>query len=48
MTTASNGSGWYQRRVDCARAGERTKGNSCHLLNIYPGPGVLHTLSDVG
>lgn len=42
-----NGSGWYPRRVDCARAGERTKGTSCHLLSIYEytEPGVLHTLS---
>lgn len=43
MTKTSNGSGRYQRRVDCARAGERTKDNSCHLLSIYPGPGVCYT-----
>lgn len=31
-----------------AGAGKRTKGNDCHLLSVYTGPGVLHTLSHVG
>lgn len=31
-----------------AGAGEKTKANRCHLLSIYTGSGVLHTLSHVG